>query len=206
MLPCANHLRSSDNEDIDSVLCLLQRIWEGIYLGRPTIIKQRFSKKYRHALLDSKLTLSRLKQVNVAPSKPSSCQCYILITTFPLLTRKSSFRQEVRSILKARKLGVATPVLYFVEHEASSVYMERVQGGSLKEALHDSALTGEGEPRLLIVTGKIVSTWLDTALGCTLSTYDSSSIPYAGRDAIISCRNPETWAHDTAVSLWRVAT
>lgn len=41
---------------------LLQRVWEGEYLGRPTVVKQRFSKKYRHAVLDSKLTLTRLKQ------------------------------------------------------------------------------------------------------------------------------------------------
>ena len=43
-------------------LDMLQRVWEGEYLGRPTVVKQRFSKKYRHAVLDSKLTLTRLKQ------------------------------------------------------------------------------------------------------------------------------------------------
>jgi hypothetical protein len=32
------------------------------FLGRPTIVKQRFSKKYRHPTLDAKLTLLRLKQ------------------------------------------------------------------------------------------------------------------------------------------------
>ena len=41
----------------------VQRVYEGLFLGRPAIIKQRFSKKYRHATLDSKLTQLRFKQV-----------------------------------------------------------------------------------------------------------------------------------------------
>ena len=58
--------------------CNAQRIWEGTLFGRPIIVKQRFSKQYRHPLLDAKLTASRLKQ-------------------------------EVRSMARARKLGVRTP-------------------------------------------------------------------------------------------------
>jgi TP53 regulating kinase-like protein len=41
-----------------------QRIWEGVYLGRPAILKQRFSKRYRHPVLDTRLTQSRLRQVH----------------------------------------------------------------------------------------------------------------------------------------------
>jgi len=41
---------------------LLQRVFRVQFLGRPTIIKQRFSKKYRHPALDAKLTSLRLKQ------------------------------------------------------------------------------------------------------------------------------------------------
>jgi len=41
-----------------------QRIWEGVYLGRPAILKQRFSKRYRHPALDTRLTQSRLRQVH----------------------------------------------------------------------------------------------------------------------------------------------
>ena len=44
-------------------LCRLQRVWEGSFLGRSAIVKQRFSKKYRHPQLDAKLTVSRLKGV-----------------------------------------------------------------------------------------------------------------------------------------------
>lgn len=53
--------------------------------------------------------------------------------------------QEVRSIVKARKLGVPTPVLYFVEHEASAIYMEFVQGCSVKAALHEGKLIEQGD-------------------------------------------------------------
>ncbi|KAL3534740.1 hypothetical protein ACH5RR_003201 [Cinchona calisaya] len=36
------------------------RVFESIFIGRRSIIKERFSKKYRHPSLDSKLTLKRL--------------------------------------------------------------------------------------------------------------------------------------------------
>ncbi len=45
----------------------LQRVWEGVFLGRPAVIKQRFSKKYRHPTLDAKLTVQRLKGVRPGP-------------------------------------------------------------------------------------------------------------------------------------------
>lgn len=47
----------------DSPGTLAQRVWEGTFLGRPAIVKQRFSKKYRHPALDAKLTVARLKMV-----------------------------------------------------------------------------------------------------------------------------------------------
>ncbi|KAK9811170.1 hypothetical protein WJX73_007976 [Symbiochloris irregularis] len=47
----------------------------------------------------------------------------------------SRLKQEVRSLLKARKLGIPTPVLYDVELEASTIYMERIAGCSVKELL-----------------------------------------------------------------------
>ncbi|PKA64967.1 TP53 regulating kinase [Apostasia shenzhenica] len=36
------------------------RIFESIFVGRRSIVKERFSKKYRHPTLDSKLTIKRL--------------------------------------------------------------------------------------------------------------------------------------------------
>ena len=40
----------------------LQRVWEGMFLDKPVVMKQRFCKQYRHPVLDSKLTLGRLNQ------------------------------------------------------------------------------------------------------------------------------------------------
>ncbi|EIE22357.1 kinase-like protein [Coccomyxa subellipsoidea C-169] len=104
------------------------KLWKGVYLGRPTIVKQRFNKKYRHSTLDTKLTLSHLHAL-----------------------------QEVRSILRARKLGVPTPVLYFVEHEASAIYMELVQGCSVKAALLEGKLSEEERHALLREIGRVVA-------------------------------------------------
>jgi len=43
-----------------------QRVWETTFCSRPTLVKERFSKKYRHPLLDVKLTVTRLKQVRAS--------------------------------------------------------------------------------------------------------------------------------------------
>ncbi|XP_076246502.1 TP53 regulating kinase isoform X2 [Calliopsis andreniformis] len=37
------------------------RVYKSIYLGKPTLIKERFEKKYRHVDLDTRLTKDRIK-------------------------------------------------------------------------------------------------------------------------------------------------
>lgn len=54
-----------DREEKDGFGVLLKqgaeaRVFESNFVGRRSVIKERFSKKYRHPLLDSKLTLKRL--------------------------------------------------------------------------------------------------------------------------------------------------
>ncbi|EDO33026.1 predicted protein [Nematostella vectensis] len=66
------------------------------FYNRPTVVKQRFCKCYRHPSLDEKLTRRR--------------------TT-----------QEVRSMLRCRKVGITTPTVYFVDYEAFCIYMERIE-------------------------------------------------------------------------------
>ncbi|GAB4817061.1 hypothetical protein N2152v2_004107 [Parachlorella kessleri] len=111
------------------------RVWEGVFLGRPTMVKQRFSKKYRHPSLDAKLTAQRLKG-------------------------------EVRSMLRARKLGVPTPVVYHVDHATSCIYMERVQGHSVKTLLRseDGGLTPAEVDTLLVNMGKEIARMHDGGL------------------------------------------
>lgn len=67
-LPRAQHLCTNEAGAEPSRQCLtrlaLQRVWEGVYLGRPVVLKQRFSKHYRHPALDARLTQARLRQVH----------------------------------------------------------------------------------------------------------------------------------------------
>ena len=42
----------------------VQRVYTMTFLGRPTVVKERFKKAYRHPVLDAKLTRSRLVQVS----------------------------------------------------------------------------------------------------------------------------------------------
>lgn len=66
----------------------MQRVWEGRYLDVPAIIKQRFSKKYRHAILDKKITQSRLKQVTCPHNAQHHAQ-----TCYQLTLRERQVRQ-----------------------------------------------------------------------------------------------------------------
>ncbi|XP_031253065.1 EKC/KEOPS complex subunit TP53RK [Pistacia vera] len=54
---------TANNED-SSLILIKQgaeaRVFESTFVGRRSIVKERFSKKYRHPSLDSKLTLKRL--------------------------------------------------------------------------------------------------------------------------------------------------
>lgn len=84
------------------------KVWATTFLQRDTIIKQRFSKQYRHPVLDATLTMQRLKA-------------------------------EVRCMIRARKLGIFTPVPYFTEVQAASIYMERIDGVAVKHVRPQNA-------------------------------------------------------------------
>jgi tRNA A-37 threonylcarbamoyl transferase component Bud32 len=54
-------------------------------------------------------------------------------------------------MLRARRLGVSTPVLYGVDHAACVIYMERVAGHSVKSLLQVLlACTGRGGEALAL--------------------------------------------------------
>lgn len=48
---------------------------------------------------------------------------------------KSRLNMEARSIMRARKLGVVTPTLYYVDTHQSAIYMEHVEGRPLKDLI-----------------------------------------------------------------------
>lgn len=47
-------------------------------------------------------------------------------------------------MVKARKLGALAPVVYCVEQEAATIYMEKVAGSSVKDAILSGSLSEEG--------------------------------------------------------------
>lgn len=66
-------------------------------------------------------------------------------------------KQEVRSMLRARKLGVPTPVVYYVDQDTATIYMQRVHGHSLKAALHNNDLDEAAQLELVRSMGRIVA-------------------------------------------------
>uniref|UniRef100_A0A6N2N5K6 non-specific serine/threonine protein kinase n=1 Tax=Salix viminalis TaxID=40686 RepID=A0A6N2N5K6_SALVM len=82
-----------DAEEIkDSPLTLIKqgaeaRVFESIFVGRRSIVKERFSKKYRHPTLDSKLTLKRLNAEARCMTKARRLGVYtpVLYAVDPLL-------------------------------------------------------------------------------------------------------------------------
>ena len=55
-------------------------------------------------------------------------------------------------MLRARKAGILTPVIYSVQHEAATIFMERVDGVSVKETLLSGSLTANGMHQSLAAT------------------------------------------------------
>ncbi|KAH7293747.1 hypothetical protein KP509_28G040500 [Ceratopteris richardii] len=58
-------MEATEQSESDALGKLIQqgaeaRVYESVFMGRRAIIKERFSKKYRHPVLDSKLTQKRL--------------------------------------------------------------------------------------------------------------------------------------------------
>lgn len=102
------------------------KVYEVMFLGKPTIVKHRFSKKYRLSELDEKLTQSRV-------------------------------RQEARSMLRARKEGILTPVVYLVDTNSNCLYMEKIVGRTVREALGEGLLSDEERTKVLREAGRSIA-------------------------------------------------
>ncbi|KAK9110492.1 hypothetical protein Sjap_018552 [Stephania japonica] len=100
------------------------RVFESSFVGRKSIVKERFSKKYRHPTLDSKITVKRLNA-------------------------------EARCMTKARRLGVSTPALYFVDSVLYTLTIEYVEGPSVKDVLLEFGLHGVVEEKMDDITRQI---------------------------------------------------
>ncbi|CAN8277209.1 unnamed protein product [Cochlearia groenlandica] len=69
-------MNCEENVCNESLLLIKQgaeaRVFESTFIGRRCVVKERFSKKYRHPILDSKLTIKRLNAV-YDESKKARC-------------------------------------------------------------------------------------------------------------------------------------
>jgi TP53 regulating kinase-like protein len=79
-------------------------VYKGEFQGKPTIIKERFSKSYRHPILDKKIISARSNQ-------------------------------EVKNIEKCKKCGIDVPLVYKVENQSHRIYLEMINGVTIKEYL-----------------------------------------------------------------------
>ncbi|GAA6085297.1 EKC/KEOPS complex subunit TP53RK [Tachysurus ichikawai] len=89
------------------------RVYRVRFLGRSAIVKERFRKRYRHHVLDEKLTRRRTAQ-------------------------------EVRSILRCRKAGIAAPVVYFVDLSTNCIFLEEITDSiTVREHIADAQAKGQ---------------------------------------------------------------
>ncbi|XP_072169755.1 EKC/KEOPS complex subunit Tp53rkb-like [Diadema setosum] len=106
------------------------RIYHTTFMGKGSIVKERFKKTYRHPTLDAKLSQKRTGQ-------------------------------EVRTIMKCRKAGIATPVVYFVDTKQHSIHMEYVEDSqTVREYIQQLQKSGatEEDERLLSLASKMGKT------------------------------------------------
>ena len=141
-----------DEENANQPHCLLSqgaeaRVFSTTFLGKPCVVKQRFKKKYRHPVLDQKLTRSRLLA-------------------------------ECRSLMKARILGVQAPTVLFVDKSSASIFMERIEGKSLKEVLKSISKEEEEEKGSKIDDGLPTTTTQSKTTVRTTATASGSSLAH----------------------------
>lgn len=91
------------------------RVYKQTFLSKPSIVKQRFKKTYRHPVLDNKLTHRRTLQ-------------------------------EARSMVRCRKAGIRTPLVYFIDYETHSIYMEEIVNSITVRDFINNLLRGEASP------------------------------------------------------------
>ena len=70
---------------------------------------------------------------------------------------QSRLKQEVRSINRARRLGVRAPVIRRVNLERSLLVMHEIKGATAKEAFHSGKLSDERKHRVVTELGAMVA-------------------------------------------------
>ena len=84
--------------------------------------------------------------------------------TFDAKLTRSRLGMEARSMMRARKLGVVTPTLYYVDQQQSAIYMEKVPGKSLKELIREDSMSEKDMEDIGAQVGKAVAKMHDGGL------------------------------------------
>ena len=63
--------------------------------------------------------------------------------------------QEVRSMLRCRKVGIRTPVVYFVDQESHSIFMEEIQDSSTARDFINECLSANKQAQLEALSSQI---------------------------------------------------
>ncbi len=141
-LPAAQRMR-----DDELGLKLLKQgaegcVYEGVWFGRPCIVKERFRKLYRHPQLEDTLSTERLKAEVRALAKarkqtnlfdPNSDELGAVI---PAPAGAQPLAKAALSVPVRPVPAVYTPAVYLVDEEQKRIVMERIEGVTVKEAMH----------------------------------------------------------------------
>lgn len=112
---------------------------------------------------------------------------------------------EARALLRARKLGVRAPALLFVDVEASTLYLEKVEGTSLKDVLK-GGVSPERAAALAAAVGAAVAALHDGGIVHGDLTTSNLIVPDDDPNAVVvidfGLATHSTLAEDRAVDLY----
>jgi TP53 regulating kinase-like protein len=100
------------------------RVYTCTFLGRPCVMKERFQKQYRHPQIDRELTRERMK---------AEVQCMTK-------ARKQQQQQKGSKKPKEERDTIYTPTIYYVDEVQQRIYMEQIQGSTVKDRLQQLKL------------------------------------------------------------------
>lgn len=110
------------------------RLYKGLYLGKTTLLKERFVKNYRHSELDTRLTKDRIRAETRAIIRAKAAGKIARASP-----RLSLFTFFLFFIFK----GIATPALYLVDLDRRRIYMEYVENATVLKQFIDKNITGK---------------------------------------------------------------
>lgn len=106
------------------------KLYKGIYLGKPTIAKERFVKEYRHESLDSFLTKERMKAEGRAIVRCKACGIRTPSLYLVDFNRRTIFMEHFEHNISLKE---------FIENSSENILYEvSLEIGKILAAMHDN--------------------------------------------------------------------